>query len=900
MLSRFWNLFRRKRLDREFDAEVRYHMDSLEAEYRDRGLSADEAYREARRDFGGVVATEQAYRDQRGIPMLETLCRDVRFSLRSIRRTPTITLAVIATLAIAIGANTTIFSVVNGVLIQPLPYPDPNSLVGVWHTAQFQGITSNNVRLSSTMYLAYREHNKTFQHFGLWHSGAASVTGIGDPEEVRTLVVTYETLPAIGVQPAIGRWFSAADDTPATQETVILSYGYWQRRLGADPAVLGRMITIDSRSRQVIGVMPRRFQSPQLSFITASDADVILPQRFEANELQPNDFHAYVGIARLKPGVSLAEANADVARMLPIWIDEYGTNGAVLTAARFAPALRPLKQDVIGDIGKVLWLLMGTIGIVLLIACANVANLMLVRTDGRHREITVRTALGAGSFDIARQLLIESIILGLSGGVIGLMLAYSGLRFLVAVSPGNLPRLTEVSVDAPVLLFTFGVSVASGLLFGLIPVVRYFVRDSNSLGDALRAGGRTLSHSRERSFSRNALVIAQVALAVVLLVAAGLMIRSFLALRNVQPGFVAPAKIQTVRISIPDSEVVEPERTAQMQHDIVERIGAIPGVTSVSFSTALPMETEFENNIVLTAEDKTYDAGIPPLRRSKSVAPDYFRTLGTPLLAGRDFTWSEIHDNRAVAIVSENMAREMWGEPSAALGKRIRIGRVGIWNEIVGVVGNVYDSGVDQPAPPIVYWRAGVQKAPGRQNTFILRETTFAIRSDRAETDEFVKRISEAIWAVNPNLPLARVQTMAEIYDRSMSRSSFTLVMLAIAGFMALALGIVGIYGVISYGISQRTREVGIRIALGAKGSEVQRLFLRQGLAITAIGIVAGTSAALALTRWMSSLLFGVSPFDLITYAAVSIILILAAGLASYLPSVRTTRVNPIDSLRTE
>jgi predicted permease len=312
------------------------------------------------------------------------------------------------------------------------------------------------------------------------------------------------------------------------------------------------------------------------------------------------------------------------------------------------------------------------------------------------------------------------------------------------------------------------------------------------------------------------------------------------------------------------------------------------------------METEFENNIVLTAEDKTYDAGIPPLRRSKSVAPDYFRTLGTPLLAGRDFTWSEIHDNRAVAIVSENMAREMWGEPSAALGKRIRIGRVGIWNEIVGVVGNVYDSGVDQPAPPIVYWRAGVQKAPGRQNTFILRETTFAIRSDRAETDEFVKRISEAIWAVNPNLPVARVQTMAEIYDRSMSRSSFTLVMLAIAGFMALALGIVGIYGVISYGISQRTREVGIRIALGAKGSEVQRLFLRQGLAITAIGIVAGTSAALALTRWMSSLLFGVSPFDLITYAAVSIILILAAGLASYLPSVRTTRVNPIDSLRTE
>src|SRR5262245_15723576 len=398
MLSRFWNLFRRKRLDSEMDAELRYHMQSLEAQYRHRGLSTEEARMAARRDFGGAVAVEEAYRDQRGIPMLETWWRDIRFSLRSMRRTPALTLAVIATLAIGIGANTTMFSVVNGVLIQPLPYPEPDALVGIWHTAQFQGITSNNVRLSSTMYLTYREHNTTFQQFGLWHTEAASVTGIGDPEEVRTLVVTYGTLPAIGVQPALGRWFSEADDTAATPETVILSYGYWQRRLGADPGVLGRMITIDSRPRQVIAVMPKGFQ-----FMT-SDADVILPQRFRSDQLQPNDVHAFIGIARLKPGVSLAEANADVGRMLPIWIDQYGTNGPVLSAARFAPALRLLKQDVIGDVGSILWLLMGTIGIVLLIACANVANLLLVRTAGRQQEITVRAALGARWFHIARQL----------------------------------------------------------------------------------------------------------------------------------------------------------------------------------------------------------------------------------------------------------------------------------------------------------------------------------------------------------------------------------------------------------------------------------------------------------------------------------------------------------------
>ena len=894
MLSRFWNLFRRKRLDRELDAEIRYHMESLEAQYRHRGLSAEEAHIAARRDFGGVVAVEEAYRDQRGIPMLETLCRDVRFSLRSMRRTPTLTLAVIVTLAIGIGANTTMFTVVNGVLIQPLPYPQPDALVGVWHTAQFQGITSNNIRLSSTMYLTYQEHNKTFQQFGLWHTGAASVTGIGDPEEVRALVVTYGTLPAIGVHPALGRWFSAADDTTATPETVILSYGYWQRRLGAEPAVLGHMITIDSRPRQVIGVMPHGFQ------FMASDADVILPQRFQGIQLQPNDVHAYVGIGRLKPGVSLAEANSDVARMLPIWIDKYGTNSAGLTAARFAPALRPLKQDVVGDVGRVLWLLMVTISIVLLIACANVANLLLVRTEGREQEIIVRAALGAGWLHIARQLFIESIMLALSGGIVGLMLAYSGLRLLVAMAPAQLPRLAEISIDTPVLLFVFAVSVTSGLLFGLIPVARYLMPKSLSLGDALHTGGRTLNLSRQRRDSQNALVVAQVALALVLLVAAGLMIRSFHALRNVQPGFTAPERIQTVRISIPESEVVEPERTAQMQHDIMERIGAIPGVTSVSFSTALPMETEFENNTVLTAEDKTYGPGIPPLRRSKSVAPDYFKTLGTPLIAGRDFTWSEIRDNRAVAIVSENMAREMWGDPSVALGKRIRVGRVGLWNEIIGVAGNVYDSGVDQPVPPIVYWRAGVQRGPGIPNAYIPREVTFAIRSDLAGTEEFIRRISEAVWMINSNLPLARVQTLAEVYDRSMSRAAFALVMLAIAGFMALALGIVGVYGVISYGITQRTREVGLRIALGAKGSEVQRMFLRQGLVITAIGIVAGTIAAFALTRWMSSLLFGVSPVDPVTYAAVSIVLILAAGLASYLPSLRATHVNPIDSLRVE
>ena len=900
MLAKFWSLFRKKRLEQDLDAEFRFHLDSLEAEHRARGLSPQEARRAASRDFGGRVVIQEAYRDQRGIPMLETLWRDVRFSLRSMRRTPVVSVAVIATLAIGIGANTAIFSVVNSVLIRPLPYPEPDALVGVWNAAQFQGVTSNNIRLSSTMYLSYRNHNETFKDFGVWHPEAANVTGIGEPEEVHTIVLTYGTLRALGVQPALGRWFLEADDTDGTPETVILSHGYWQRRFGADPEVLGRTITIDSRPRTVIGVMPERFQFIRFQYMS-SNPDLILPQRFAGGQLLPNDVHLYVGIARLKPGISLAQANADVARMLPIWIREYGTNSAVLRAARFAPSLRPLKQDVIGNVGSVLWLLMGTIGMVLLIACANVANLMLVRAEGRQHEVSVRAALGASWLRISLQLLVESIILALFGGATALVLAYGGLQLLVALGPANLPRLVEISIDSSVLAFTLAISTASGILFGLMPVVKYTRRSRfMSRSDALHSGGRIVGHSRERRRSHGALVVTQIALAVVLLVESGLMIRTFQAMRTVQPGFTAPAEIQTVRISIPEAEVREPQRVTQMQHDILEQIRAIPGATSVSFSTALPLEEEFENNLVVTVEDKTYQPGIAPLRRSKSVAPGYFATLGTPLLAGRDFTWQDIDDTRRVAIVSENLAREMWGDPASALGKHLRPGMVGPWAEIIGVAEDVYDSGVRQQAPAIVYWRAGVQRGPAPANEFVPRSMAFAIRSTRTGSEDFVKQISSAVWSVNKNLPLARIQTLSEIYAQSMSQTAFTLVMLAIAGSMALALGIVGVYGVISYGVAQRSREVGIRIALGARSSEVRRMFVRQGLSMTLLGITVGLVAAFALSQWMSSLLFGVSPKDPVTYAAVSIVLIIATALACYMPARRATRVDPMESLRAE
>ena len=893
--SRFRFVFSRQRIDEETRRELETHLELLVDRYVRSGKTPQAAYTAARRQLGSTVLVREEIYQMNSIGRLEQLTADLRFASRMLRRDVGFALAAVGTLALGIGATTTIFSVVNGVMIRPLPYPQPDALVAIWHTAQFQGVTSSNIPLSSTMYLTYREHNQTFQEFGVWHTGAANVTGIGEPEEVRTLVVTYGTLPAVGVVPVLGRWFSSTDDTAGTRETVILTHGYWRRRFGGDRAAVGRTITIDSRPREVIGVMPQGFR-----FLNA-DPEVILPQRFEGNQLQPNDVHAYVGIARLKPGVSLRQANADVRRMLPIWITQYGTNGPVLQAARFEPSVRPVKEDVVGDVGSVLSVLMGTIGIVLLIACANVANLLLVRAEGRQQELTVRAALGAGWGRIAHQLLVESVTLGMLGGAFGLAVAYGGLKILVAMAPANLPRLADISIDPVVLAFTLTVSLLSGLLFGLTPVLKYVGPTmSGALGGALHGGSRTLSQGQERHRSQNALVVAQVALAVVLLVAAGLMIRTFDALRRVRPGFAQPETVQMVRLSIPDAQVAEPERVVRMQQDIAERIAAIPGVTSVAFATAMPIETEFENNMVMTVENKTYDQGIPPLRRSKSVSPGLFRTLGTPVLAGRDFTWTDIYDSRQVAVVSENMAREMWGAPSDALGKRIRVGRVGAWNEIIGVVGDVYDSGVHQKAPTVVYWRAGVQRGPGVSSTFVPRSVTFAIRSEQAGTEHLAMRISRAVWAVNPNLPIARVQTLAEVYSRSMSRTSFTLVMLALAGSMALVLGMVGIYAVLSYVVSQRRREVGIRLALGAQPSELRRRFVRHGLVLAGAGVVIGLLVATALTRLLSSMLFGVSPLDPVTYTAVPIILAMAAAVASYVSVHRATAVDPLEALKAE
>jgi len=814
--------------------------------------------------------------------------------LRRLGRAPLFTTITLLTLAIGVGANTVIFSVVEGVLLKPLPYPHPEQLIGVWHTAPGIGLAELN--MSPSIYFIDREQSTTLQDIGVYDSDSLKVTGAGRPEHVRGLDVTDGTLPILEVTPVLGRLFTSKDDSPGAPETALLSYGYWQSKFGGASSVIGRSITVDGRPREIIGVLPRGFH-----FLDQQDAALILPFQWDRNKTKLGNF-SQRAIARLKPGVTMAQASTDMARLLPIVLRSFpapeGFSTSLFEKARITPDLRPLKQDVVGDVGKVLWVLMGSIVLVLLVACANVANLLLVRVEGRRQELAIRSALGAGWGRIAGELLFESVALGVLGSLIGLALAYGALRTLVAMAPTGLPRLHEIGIDLPVLLFTLALALLTSLLIGLIPIIKYAGASVNS---GLRAGSRALSQSRERHRARNALVIVQVALALVLLISSGLMIRTFRALMHVSPGFDAPESVQSFRFFISETQIPDTQRdkVVRMEQDILEKIAATPGVSSVSFSSAVPMDG-YDSNDVLYAQDHVLGENeLPPIRRFKFISPGTFSTLGTGMAAGRDLTWTDIYQKRPVAIISENFAREYWHDANSALGKRIRVGSTDDWREVVGVARDVHDNGVDQPAPTTVYWPVMQDHFEG-QKEMLHRGIAFLIRSPRAGSQVFMKEIEQKVWSINPNVPLAEPTTLGELYTKSMARTSFTLVMLCVAGSMALLLGIVGIYGVISYSVSQRTREIGIRMALGAQRQALIALFVRQGLWLTGIGVVCGLVAAFVTMRLMSSLLFNVSPVDPITYVSITVCVVATAFFACYLPSRRVAAVDPVDALRAE
>ena len=812
--------------------------------------------------------------------------------LRRLLRAPMFTLMMLLTLASGIGATIAMFSVLEGVLLKPLPYPNANQLVGLWHRAP--GINVDRLDMAPANYFIYREQNHVFQDIGMYQADSVNVTGHDAPEQVQAIDVTDGLLPVLGVAPMLGRTFNRADDSPGAALTVVLSYDYWQRHFGGNRSAVGQTITVDGKIRQVIGIMPRNFR-----FLDWTIQPVLYePLQLDRGKTTLGQF-GFNAIARLRPGHTFATATADLARMIPTVLSSFpappGFSINLFKKAQITPEIRPLMRDVVGDVGPTLWIMMGSIGIVLLIACANVANLMLVRAEGRYQELAICSALGASRWRIVQEFLLESVLIGAMGATLGLALAWGAVHLLIALAPAGLPRLSDIGIDLPVLGFTLLVAAVSSALSGLIPAFRY-ARLRAGIG--LREGGRSLSQGRERHRTRNILVMMQVGLAFVLLICSGLLIRTYRAMTHVNPGF-DHASIQTFRMLIPDTVVPDNEKVLRMEQDMLSKIAAVPGVTSAAISRSIPLDDQRWFDPVY-ANDRGYAEGqVPPLRRFQFISPGFLRTQGIPLIAGRDFTWEDDYRRLPVAMVSLNFAREYWGSPENALGKRIRVSHDDGWREIVSVVGDVHEDAVSQDAPKIAYWPLLMNNFEGNK-VEVQRWITFVVHSNRAGSSSLAGDLRRAVWSVDSNLPVADMRTEDFLYARSMARTSFTLVMIGIASGIALLSGLVGLYGVIAYSVSQRRREIGIRIAVGAQRNDITGMFVRQGLLLAGAGTLCGFVVALGATRLLHSLLFGVGSFDPVTYASSCAALWGAALLASYLPSRQTTRVNPIEALRAE
>jgi predicted permease len=870
--NRFHALFFRARANADLENEIGIHIEQLTNEAISGGMTESEARLWARSQFGSQESTKDKCRDARRTNTVEDLMRDLRYALRMIVTKPSFSFPALLSLSLGIGANVALFSVVNAVLIRPLPYPSPERLVGVFNSAAFAGQVIKEWPLSLDLYATYKENASAFEELGVWTAGTATVTGAGRPEQIKTVAMTHGVLRALGVKPFLGRWFSSADEKQGAQNTLILSYGYWRSKFHGDPSVLGHVVAVDFVPYQVVGIMPASF-----AFLN-STPDVFLAQSVVRGAAGSSDAD-YLGVARLRDNVSLAQANRDIERVLRLWSDDAKAHW--ITDLHVTPNIHPLKQDVVGDIADVLKILMGALAIVFLLVCANVGNLVQVRAQTRQSEFAVRAALGAGWRQISRQILIETLVLAGIGGMLGVTVGYIGLRALILSAANQIPRAAEISMDWASLGFALLCALASGILFGLLAILKSGYRSR-----VQHARGTT--QNREQLRGQQTMVIAQVAFALLLLVGAGLLLRSLAALSAVRPGFSHPEQIQTVRLFIPATKIKERDKVARLQADILNRLAAIPGVRAAGFATGLPLEFEYHNGNPVFVRDKTPLDKIPSNRTIKQISPGLFAALGTKLVSGRDFVWSDVFAEHHVVIVSENMARQNWSRPPEAIGKQIRVDPAGAWETVVGVVENVNDDGVDHEPPGIVYF-------PGSR-----RGVTFALRSQRAGTQSLVNEVNQRIQAVESDLPIGQVRTLQALYQETMARRTLTLFLLAISAAIAITLAVIGIYGVLAYAVIQRGKEISIRLAIGAEPARIKDYFLRRGLWLVSIGGAIGLFAARALSPWMSSLLFGVQPLDLLTYGAASAVVLLAALAASYIPARRAAALNPIDALRAD
>jgi putative ABC transport system permease protein len=812
---------------------------------------------------------------------MSAILHDLRIAVRALVKAPTFALVTVATLAVAIGANSAIFSVVDGVLLRPLPYPDADRIVRVSAGVLPQAGGGPEAPFSDRGYWHFKENNRSFEAFGGYEGGNAQwpLTNDGPPLQVDVALMTLSAFEVLGVEPQRGRLPTPEEDVPDAPQVVLISDGLWVDRYGADPGIVGRTVELNGVTREVIGVMPPDYDFP------TPQTDVWAPDRL--NPASENfGGHHIQGIARLASGVTLETAEADAESLIGRF-DEIGYGPEWFVGIFSGEAVvRTLKDEIIGDSRQPLLILLGTVAFVLLIACSNVANLLLVRAESRTRERAVRIALGSGRGRLMQYVLTESMLLSLVGGAAGILLAWIGTRALVSAGPASIPRLGEIGLNANVLLFTTAVSVVAGLLFGLLPALR---AGSKRTLAALRDGGRGSTIGRDRHRARNVLVVGQVALALMLLVGSGLMVRSFQQLRSVDPGFDA-AGVMTFRLSPPPSKYPGGDGTAQFYDQLLERLEAIPGATSAGGITNLPLTG---GGAILTTQIDDFptpEGEFPPTFLIRRATPGYFETMGMPLVEGRTFTTDDHNARLGSLIISESIKRQYWPNESA-LGKRMTT--AGAPARVVGVVGDVHDTGLEIPAEQFVY-KPMLDSVGGG-----VRPMMIAVRTD-GDPETLVPGIRAAVEGLDPDLPITELQSMEDVLGDSLSRTSFTMSLLLLAAVVALFLGAVGIYGVLSYVASQRTAEMGVRLALGADAATVRKVIRSQGMMLAVIGVAVGLAGAVALGGVMSSLVYGVSPADPMTLVAVSLVFLAVAAGASLIPAARAARTPPAVALRAD
>ena len=811
---------------------------------------------------------------------MRTLLQDVRYGFRMLMKRPGFTVVAVLALALGIGANTAIFSVVNAVLLRPLPFKDPERLVAVWETnPQFSAETRNRNEVALGNFLDWRAQNQVFEQTAALTHANVNLTGVAEPERIQSVVATTNLFQTLGVQPIMGRAFLPEEEKVGSPRSVILSHGLWQRRFGSDPGLVGKTLTLNGNQTTVVGIMPPGFQ---LQFPISLQVDMWLPMRIDPADADRKFHYLYV-LGRLKPGISLEQAQSAMSNIAAELQQQYPETNADKSAHVVS-----LHKQLVGNIQSYLYVLFAAVGFVLLIACANVANLLLARVAARHKEVAIRTALGAGRLRIVRQLLTESLMLSFCGGLLGLLIAYWGIDLLVALTPPDVPRLSEIGLHGPVFGWTLLISILTGVLFGLAPAIQASKPDLN---EALKESGGRSSGGLQRSRLRSLLVVTEVALALVLLICAGLMIKSFARLQQVSPGF-EPKNLLTMNISLPRQKYKEQQQANVFFNQLFQRLRAVPGVEAVGGIDPLPLSDSNSTTGFLVEGGPVLAIADRPEVGQRNITPDYFQAMRIPVLKGRAFTDQDRENTPRALIVNEALARRYWpGEE--VIGKRLGFeddAAKQIWWEIVGVVGNVKHERLDAEAKPEVYFP--YQQSPRNFMTLVVRTSS--------EPSNMIATVREQVLAIDRDQPVFNIKTMEERLSKSVAQSRFLMLLLGVFSALALILAAVGIYGVMAYVVTQRTHEIGIRMALGAQSADVLRMVVGQGMMLTFIGVGIGLVAAFALTRLMASLLYGVTATDPWTFAAVALVLSAVALLASFIPARRATKVDPMVALRYE